>query len=60
MHVFIYLYSGSLKCPLHNHSYTLRIGVSVMELYGTEFMIIDFNASVMFVLLVLESYRNLH
>ena len=35
-HVFstfqIFLYSRSLKCPLHIASYALRIGVSVMEL----------------------------
>ena len=28
----IFLYSRSLKCPLHIASYALRIGVSVMEL----------------------------
>ena len=28
----IFLYSRSLKCPLHIASYTLKIGVSVMEL----------------------------
>ena len=28
-----------VKCPLHIASYVLRIGVSVMELQGTEFLI---------------------
>ena len=27
----IFIYSRSLKCPLHIASYALRIGVSVME-----------------------------
>ena len=30
--ISIFLYSRSLKCPLHIASYALRIGVSVMEL----------------------------
>ena len=34
-----FLYSRSLKYPLHIASYTLRIRVSVMELKGTEFLI---------------------
>ena len=40
-HVFsIYLfYCRSLKYPLHIASYALRIGVSVMELKGSEFLI---------------------
>ena len=42
----------SLKCPLHiANSYTLRIGVSVMESEGSEFLI---NASITFLLRVLE------
>ena len=28
-----------MKCPLHIASYALRIGVSVMELKGSEFLI---------------------
>ena len=32
-----FLYSRSLKCPLHIASYALRIGMSVMELYGSDF-----------------------
>ena len=31
--------SRSLKCPLCSDSYTLRIGLSIMELYGTEFLV---------------------
>ena len=34
-----FFYSRSLKCPLHIASYTLRIGVSVMELLGSEVLI---------------------
>ena len=30
--ISLFLYSGSLKCPLHIASYALRIGVSLMEL----------------------------
>ena len=32
-------YSENLKCSLHIASYALRIGVSVMELPGSEFLI---------------------
>ena len=32
-------YSRSLKCPLHIAFYALRIEVSIMELYGSEFLI---------------------
>ena len=32
-------YSRSLKCPLHIALYALRIEVSIMELYGSEFLI---------------------
>ena len=39
MHVFQIFYSRSLKCPLHIASYALRIGVSVMELLGSEVLI---------------------
>ena len=41
----------SLKCPLHIASYALRIGVSVMESEGSEFLI---NASITFLLCVQE------
>ena len=41
----------SLKCPLHIASYTLRIGVSVVESEGSEFLIY---ASITFLLRVLE------
>ena len=34
-----FFYSRSLKCPLHIASYALRIGVSVMELLGSEVFI---------------------
>ena len=34
-----FLYSRSLKCPLHIASYAPRIGISVMELPGSEFLI---------------------
>ena len=34
--VQFFIYSRSLKCPLHIASYALRIGVSVMELFGSE------------------------
>ena len=36
---FFFLHSRSLKCPLHITSYALRIEVSVMELYGSGFLI---------------------
>ena len=47
----IFGYYKSLKCPLHIASYALRIGVSVMESEGSEFLI---NASITFLLRVLE------
>ena len=34
-----FLYSRSLKCLLHIASYALRIGVSAIELYDSEFFI---------------------
>ena len=37
--IFFKVYSTNLKCPLHIASYALRIGVSVMELQGVEFVI---------------------
>ena len=36
---FNFLYSRSLKCSLQIAFYVLRIGVSVLELYGAEFLI---------------------
>ena len=43
MHVFsrfqFCFYYRSLNCPLYIASYALRIGVSVMELLGSEFFI---------------------
>ena len=36
---FNFLYSRSLKCPLDDASYALRIGVSVTELQSAEFFI---------------------
>ena len=48
-------YSRSLKCPLHIASYAPRVGVSVMELQGSEFLISDtFQRKVRFLLRVLE------
>ena len=37
--ILLDIQSRSLKCPLHIASYALRIGVSVMELKVSEFLI---------------------
>ena len=33
INIYMYIYSGSVKCPLHIASYALGIEASVMELY---------------------------
>ena len=49
------LYSRSAKCFLHIASYGLRIGISIMELLGSEYLIsYAFKECVTFLLCILE------